>query len=62
MCNFDHRELAWGMGTALDFAPDERRKVSNIEHQSRIETDNMQLKNKEILLWRGCRISGNYSL
>jgi hypothetical protein len=39
-----------------------REKVSNIEHQSCIETDNMQLKNKEILLFQGCRDSGNYSL
>ena len=58
MSSFDHRELARDLGTALEFAPGERLRVSNIAHHSDIHIGNMQLKMKEILHRPGCGISG----
>jgi hypothetical protein len=46
-----HRELARGTRTALDLLWMNGLTVSKTVHNSGIETDNMQLKKKEILLW-----------
>src|SRR5271157_5900780 len=51
------RELARGPKLPLASLRMSGYIVSKIEHKSRIKTDNMQLKKKEILLWEGCGIS-----